>query len=107
MTSLIGLLMEGDWGVTKFLDGAHGNINSAVSTLILIFGIVLIGFGVYKGVKGFVSKKGDTNWVMVVLMIIAGAVLSTSGISTLTSLGKTGFTQINTLGSTILFPFIR
>ncbi len=90
-----GLLM---WSIGKFLSEFQKNSSSWVNTVVMIIGLAMLGFAAYKIARGVISKKGDTNWVMVIIMIVLGAYMFANGTSSLTTLGNTGKDAVVKMG---------
>lgn len=69
-----------DWTISKFLDALQQSIGNYVKIIIMIIGLVMVGFGIYQIAKNLISGgKGQTNWVTTFLLIIVGGTLMLSG----------------------------
>lgn len=103
------------WTLGSFLDNLKENMQEWVGVVMLIVGIALLGFAVFKMAQGLISHgKTQVNWVMVVLMFIFGAFLVGTGgtaggvFSAVSGLGQGGVDTIKDLGKpTILFPWFH
>lgn len=109
MAALSGIKME--WTIGTFLTNLKINMTSWVNVVIMLIGLAMLGFAAYKIAHGLISKKGDTNWIMVVLLVVVGALLFANGTSSLSGLGTKGQEAIKGMGgsdasSTILMPFL-
>lgn len=102
-----------DWNLTSFLNNLENNMKNWVGGIMMIIGIALLGFAVFKMAQGLISHgKTQVNWVMVVLMFIFGAFLFAAGgggvLDAVKNLGKGGVDTIEGLGTpTILFPWLN
>ena len=70
----------GDASIGKFIHSMGTNIGSWVKMIVMIVGVVMVGFGIYQVAKNLISHgKGQTNWVVTIALIILGAILMLSG----------------------------
>lgn len=64
------------WSIGGFLKALQGSITVYVKWIILIIGLVMVGFGIYQIAKNLISGgKGQTNWVTTFLLLIVGGTL--------------------------------
>ena len=64
------------WTITKFLNNLHTSMGGWGKTLIMIFGTAMVIGAGYHIAKGLMSQgKGQTNWVMVLLLLFVGGVM--------------------------------
>ena len=63
---------------------------SYVQVIILIIGVVMVGFGIFQVAKNLISHgKGQTNWVVTIaLIVIGGTLMLTSGWSVIKNVGN-------------------
>lgn len=89
------------WSLGNFLGALQGSVLNYVKIIIVIIGIVMVGFGVYQIAKNLISHgKGQTNWVVTfALIIVGGTLMLTSGFDLLTTIGRSGKGSIENLGS--------
>ena len=72
------LMYSGSIGT--FIQTMGKNIGSWVKMIVMIIGVVMVGFGIYQVAKNLISHgKGQTNWVVTLALIILGAILMLSG----------------------------
>lgn len=65
-----------NWSIGGFLKALQGSITVYVKWIILIIGLVMVGFGIYQIAKNLISGgKGQTNWVTTFLLLIVGGTL--------------------------------
>lgn len=111
--NLVGVLMAGTtpggayqpvsggngWDLTSFLTNLQGQGMGWLSGIVTLIGLVLLGVGVYKGAKGLMSRNnGQTSWPMVILMIVLGVLLLTTGVGGIMKLGQFGIDTVGGLG---------
>lgn len=96
-------LMATTWSIGNFLGSLQGSVLNYVKIIIVIIGIVMVGFGVFQIAKNLVSHgKGQTNWVVTfALIIIGGTLMLTSGFDLLKTIGRSGTGSIEDLGEGI------
>lgn len=105
MTVLSGVPM---WSVGNFLTQMKTNSQGWVQAIIMMIGFAMLGFAAYKIAKGLISKKGDTNWIMVILLVVIGAMLIGGGWGGLDTLGngtQEAIKKMGQSGGTIVWPF--
>ena len=79
------LLAEGEgdssWTIGKFVGNLQKSVTSWVKVIVLIIGVVMVGFGIYQVAKNLISHgKGQTNWIVTfALIIIGGTLMLTTG----------------------------
>lgn len=108
--NLVGMLMAattmptpstaGTWNLTNFLDNLYGQGQNWLKVIVLLIGLVLLGVGVYKGAKGLMSRNSQTSWPMVIIMIVLGVLLCTTGLTGVMQLGQFGIDTVGGLGGT-------
>lgn len=93
-------LMATTWSIGNFLGALQGSVLNYVKIIIVIIGIIMVGFGVYQIAKNLISHgKGQTNWVVTfALIIIGGTLMLTSGFDLLKTIGRSGKGSIENLG---------
>lgn len=115
--NLVGMLMAGTtaapggtvgsvsggtgWDLGSFLGELQSQGMNWLSGIVALIGLVLLGVGVYKGARGLMSRNnGQTSWPMVILMIVLGVLLLTSGVRGVMQLGQFGIDTVQGLGGT-------
>ena len=80
----------GDWTISNFITSAQKSVMSYVQVIILIIGVVMVGFGIFQVAKNLISHgKGQTNWVVTIaLIVIGGTLMLTSGWSVIKNVGN-------------------
>lgn len=74
------MMYTGDASIGKFIHSMGTNIGSWAKMIVMIIGVVMVGFGIYQVAKNLISHgKGQTNWVVTLALIILGAILMLSG----------------------------
>ena len=93
-------LMATTWSIGNFLGALQGSVLNYVKIIIVIIGIIMVGFGVYQIAKNLISHgKGQINWVVTfALIIIGGTLMLTSGFDLLKTMGRSGKGSIEKLG---------
>lgn len=72
-------------GLGAFLEALSKSVGTYVRIIIIIVGVVMVGFGVYQIAKNLISHgKAQTNWfVTFALIVIGGILMLSSGFGTL------------------------
>ena len=80
----------GGWTISNFITSAQKSVMSYVQVIILIIGVVMVGFGIFQVAKNLISHgKGQTNWVVTIaLIVIGGTLMLTSGWSVIKNVGN-------------------
>ena len=70
--SLTTLLL--DWNINNVLENVRGRLISWGTILMMVVGVVMIIFGIFKIAQGMISHgKTQVNWVINILLIVVGA----------------------------------
>lgn len=63
-----------DWKINNVLAKVKGNLREWGKLLMMIVGVVMIIFGIFKIAQGMISHgKTQVNWVINILLIVVGA----------------------------------
>ena len=95
------------WTIDTFLTNLNNSMTTWGKLLVTTFGTAMVIAAVYHIAKGLMSQgKGQTNWVMVLLLLfVGGAMMATTGWSLIVSMSE-GFRQsVNDLGGGFILPF--
>lgn len=95
------------WSINNFLTNLNKNLNLWGGLLIVVVGLVMVIVAVVKIAKGMMSSgRGQTNWVMnIVLFFIGGALAFGGGWGLVQGISQGGSDTLNDLGK-IAIPFI-
>lgn len=95
------------WSINNFLTNLNKNLNLWGGLLIVVVGLVMVIVAVIKIAKGLMSSgRGQTNWVLnIVLFFIGGALAFGGGWSLVQGISQGGSDTLNDLGK-IAIPFI-
>lgn len=95
------------WSINNFLTNLNKNLNLWGGLLIVVVGLVMVIVAVVKIAKGLMSSgRGQTNWVLnIVLFFIGGALAFGGGWSLVRGISQGGSDTLNDLGK-IAIPFI-
>lgn len=100
MMRLAQLYMAGNWDLGNFLKNATTTLKGWGNLLIILLGVVMIIVGVVKLVKGLISQgRGQTNWVVVILLLVVGGALMVGGFTWVSGIAQGGKKTIDDLGS--------
>lgn len=89
-----------DWDLGSFLENAVKTVQQWGKWIILLIGIIMVLFGVYKIARGFISHgKQQTDWVIAILLILVGGALFAGGMTWVLGIAQSGKTTIEELGS--------
>ena len=77
MYGLEGLSM---FEINTFLETMKNNMQTWGGYITMIIGAIMMIAGVWQVGKGFISKNGQTNWVMAIGAIVLGGMLRHFGI---------------------------
>ncbi len=93
-----------EFTINHFLDTLAGNGRSWVGLIVTLVGLVMMGVGIYKVGKGFVSDRAQTNWVMAIGAIVLGGALAIgSGFELLQGMSEGVLNEVNSMGTEALF----
>lgn len=71
---------EGTSGLGQFFGALTKSVQSYVRIIIMLIGIVMVGFGVYQIAKNLISHgKTQTNWFVTIALIVFGGIFMLSG----------------------------
>ena len=95
------------WSINNFLTNLNKNLNLWGGLLIVVVGLVMVIVAVVKIAKGLMSSgRGQTNWVLnIVLFFIGGALAFGGGWGLVQGISQGGSDTLNDLGK-IAIPFI-
>ena len=105
MNGLVNLVMltGNNKSIGEILKNATSTLGNWGGILITLIGVILIIWGGVQIAKGFMAHgKGNTNWLVVILMIVVGGAFVAGGMSTLNLIGEMGQSSVEDLmnGST-------
>lgn len=67
-------------GLAKFFGALTESVQGYVRIIIMLIGIVMVGFGVYQIAKNLISHgKTQTNWFVTIALIVFGGIFMLSG----------------------------
>ncbi|MGC6586664.1 hypothetical protein ACPV3A_17055 [Paenibacillus sp. Dod16] len=98
--------LTGAWDLGSFLENARETLGVWGSSFIMILGVLALIYSVYQIVTGLWSQgKKQTNWFVVILLLIVGGVISVpTGFEFVKDIAGGGRKTIEDLGGgTILF----
>lgn len=103
MNPILNLLMTG-WSMDTFLENSHSLMEGWGGIIVAIAGIVMVIVGIVKLAVGLMqSGRGQTNWVMTVLLIVLGAILAfAGGWDILSNVGQGAESTIYSLGEDMI-----
>jgi hypothetical protein len=95
------------WSINNFLTNLNKNLNLWGGLLIVVVGLIMVIVAVVKIAKGLMSSgRGQTNWVLnIVLFFIGGALAFGGGWGLVQGISQGGSDTLNDLGK-IAIPFI-
>lgn len=95
------------WSINNFLTNLNKNLNLWGGLLIVVVGLIMVLVAVVKIAKGLMSSgRGQTNWVLnIVLFFIGGALAFGGGWGLVQGISRGGSDTLNDLGK-IAIPFI-
>lgn len=64
---------------TTLLTGLYNKIGDWAAIGVMVLGIIMVVVAIFKGFKGAVSDKAQTNWVQVIVVFLIGAALAFGG----------------------------
>lgn len=78
---------SGSKGLSQFFGALTESVQGYVRIIIMLIGIVMVGFGVYQIAKNLISHgKAQTNWFVTIALIVFGGIfMLSSGFSVLRS----------------------
>lgn len=95
------------WSINNFLTNLNKNLNLWGGLLIVVVGLVMVIVAVIKIAKGLMSSKGQTNWVLnIVLFFLGGALAFGGGWSLVQGISQGGSDTLNDLGK-MAIPMIQ
>lgn len=101
MTNVLPLLL--DWDLTSFLTNSTNQLQTWGGLVISLIGVIMIIAGVYQLAKGLMSQgRGQTNWAVVVLLIIVGGAFIAGGWKLVSDIASGGEKTIRDLGNIIM-----
>jgi uncharacterized membrane protein len=90
--------------ITNIINNAQGQVQTVGGAILSILGAVALIVAGYKIVTGLISHgKKETNWFVVIILIIVGGALLASGFGLMQSISNFGEEAINELFQTITF----
>ena len=102
--TMVRVMLEGDTGgggsfIKEFFTNASKYVKSLGSYIVLIIGIALILAAAWMLFKAFASGNSNSNWVVIVLCLFVGGILSFGGWKLITNgqlgnLGKDTMTEL-------------
>lgn len=76
----LGLMLAASSGIGAFLKALTQSVGTYVRIIIMLIGVVMVGFGIFQVAKNLVSHgKAQTNWFVTFALITVGGVLMLSG----------------------------
>lgn len=95
------------WSINNFLTNLNKNLNLWGGLLIVVVGLVMVIVAIVKIAKGLMSSgRGQTNWVLnIVLFFLGGALAFGGGWGLVQGIAQGGSDTLNDLGK-IAIPFI-
>lgn len=74
------ILADSTWSVNNLLDNLTEKLRGWGGALMLIIGVVMVIFGIFKIAQGMISHgKTQVNWVLNILLIVVGALFCVGG----------------------------
>ena len=95
------------WSINNFLTNLNKNLNLWGGLLIVVVGLVMVIVAVIKIAKGLMSSgRGQTNWVLnIVLFFLGGALAFGGGWGLVQGISQGGSDTLNDLGK-IVIPYL-
>lgn len=95
------------WSINNFLTNLNKNLNLWGGLLIVVVGLIMVIVAVIKIAKGLMSSgRGQTNWVLnIVLFFLGGALAFGGGWSLVQGISQGGSDTLNDLGK-IALPYL-
>jgi hypothetical protein len=82
MYNMLNILADGEGAGTSFtrlLTGLYNMISNWAAIGVMVLGIIMVVVAIWKGFKGAVSDKAQTNWAQVIIVFFVGALLAFGG----------------------------
>lgn len=102
MFGLEGLSM---FEINKFLETMTENMKNWGGYITMIIGAIMMIAGVWQIGKGFISKNGQTNWVMAIGAVVLGGMLFAGSWVLLSSASNTISEEMLSYGEFVV-PFL-
>ena len=95
------------WSINNFLTNLNKNLNLWGGLLIVVVGLVMVIVAVVKIAKGLMSSgRGQTNWVLNIVLFFIGGALAFGGVWGLVQgISQGGSDTLHDLGK-IAIPYI-
>lgn len=94
------------WSINNFLTNLNKNLNLWGGLLIVVVGLVMVIVAIIKIAKGLMSSRGQTNWVLnIVLFFLGGALAFGGGWGLVQGISQGGSDTLNDLGK-IVIPYL-
>lgn len=93
-----GLSSFAMFSIDTFLSSLSTNGENWVSLIVVLVGLAMMGFGIFKVGKGFISDRAQTNWVMAIGAIILGGALAAGGLFLLRDMSSGVLNEVNQMG---------
>ena len=104
MYGLEGLSM---FEINTFLETMKNNMQTWGGYITMIIGAIMMIAGVWQVGKGFISKNGQTNWVMAIGAIVLGGMLLAGSWMLLSSVSDTVSSELAGYGGgAFILPFL-
>lgn len=96
------------WDLGSFLQNATGTLKTWGGYFIVLIGVVMLIFGVFKAGKALMSKgQGQDNWAIIIILIILGGAFIAGGWTFVETISKGGKKTIEDLGGHTILPMIQ
>lgn len=81
MYNMLNVLADGGAGTSfsRLLAGLYNMISQWAAIGVMVLGIIMVVVAIWKGFKGAVSDKAQTNWAQVIVVFFIGALLAFGG----------------------------
>ena len=75
------ILADGGAGssISTLLKGLYNMIGEWAAVGVMVLGMIMVVVAIWKGFKGAVSDKAQTNWAQVIVVFFIGALLAFGG----------------------------
>lgn len=67
------------WDLGSFINNLNSRLQSWAGAGVAVLGIIMVIVALYKFGKGMMSDRAQTNWVMVIALLLIGAALAFGG----------------------------
>lgn len=97
------------WDLSTFLQNAKTTIEKWGGYFIMLLGVIMVIVAVYQAAKGLISpQKSQTNWLIVVALLIFGGALTAGGYTWVSGIAEGGKTTIDELGGGgVILPMLK